>query len=87
MKNKIFKKVLGALCLTIALSGAFALTACGGGGTSGDSSSPDAGTSGKSSASEVGDSTEDDSTEDDSAAGDSSGQGESDDDGNWTSFH
>lgn len=82
MKDKIFKKVLGALCLTIALSGAFAFTACGGGGTSGDSSSPDAGTSGESSASEVGD-----STEDDSAAGDSSGQGESDDDGNWTSFH
>ena len=82
MKDKIFKKVLGALCLTIALSGAFAFTACGGGGTSGDSSSPDAGTSGESSASEVGD-----STEDDSAAGGSSGQGESDDDGNWTSFH
>ena len=41
-----------------------------------------AGTSGESSASEVGD-----STEDDSAAGDSSGQGESDDDGNWTSFY
>ena len=81
-KDGIFRKVVGALCLTIAFSGAFAFTACGGGGTSGDSSSPDAGTSGESSASEVGD-----STEDDSAAGGSSGQGESDDDGNWTSFH
>ena len=38
MKDKIFKKVLGALCLTIALSGAFAFTACGGeGGENGGS--------------------------------------------------
>ena len=74
MKDKIFKKVLGALCLTIALSGAFAFTACGGGGTAGDSFSSDAGTSGESDTQGSGE----------SGSGENSSENPGGSDGNWT---